>query len=49
MSIPMVMITQKELDDLREDAKFLNALYETGVDNWDGYSEACRLVREEEE
>jgi hypothetical protein len=28
-----------------EELKILDALYAAGVDNWDGYSEAMRLMR----
>jgi len=30
--------------ELEEDAQFLGALQAMGVDNWDGYDEACELL-----
>lgn len=41
-----VLIDAGELEDLVNDAKFLNALYAAGVDNWEGYSEAQELLEE---
>lgn len=38
----MVSISKKELESLREDSAMLAALEAAGVDNWEGYSIACR-------
>lgn len=37
---------ETELDQALKDQQFLSALECAGVDNWDGYDEAKRLVRE---
>ena len=42
-----VTITKKEYDRLVEESDMLNDLRDAGVDNWDGYSEAMRIYREE--
>lgn len=39
-------LTESELRSLIEDATFLNCLLQTGVDNWQGYEEACDLHNE---
>lgn len=42
-----ITITKKEYDQLLKDSRFLNALEEYGVDNWDGYGDAFRSLKEE--
>lgn len=42
-----IEIDKKEYDELVSDQKFLNALFLAGVDNWDGYEEAQRILEEE--
>ena len=44
-----VTISRKEYDQLQKDADMLNALEAGGVDNWEGYSEAHRYLREQAE
>ena len=44
----MVTITQREYDSLVEDAKFLQALQDAGVDNWEGYHYAQKSVDDDE-
>jgi len=36
-----ITISKEEYDQLRKDSDFLAALHSAGVDNWEGYSEAC--------
>ena len=43
-----VTISKKEYEQLLEDSKFLQALRDSGVDNWEGYSEAYRILAEDE-
>jgi len=42
-----VTISLSEYLSLQEDSDFLNCLRMTGVDNWEGYSEAQKRYREE--
>lgn len=42
-----VVITKKEYDSLLDDSLFLDSLRAAGVDNWEGYSYACEIFREE--
>lgn len=44
----VVTIGAEELHDLRQEARKLRALEEAGVDNWEGYSHAMRILRGEE-
>ena len=44
-----VLVDIEELDRLRDDSDFLNALRNNGVDNWCGYDEALREYCEEKE
>lgn len=37
--VETVTITKKEYLQLLEDSKFLNKLYQAGVDNWEGYED----------
>lgn len=46
MENEMISISKKEYKELLEDSIFLSFLQEAGVDNWDGYSEACKLEEE---
>jgi len=39
-----VTITKLEYDELIEDRKFLNALRMAGVDNWEGYDYALKIL-----
>lgn len=43
-----ITISKKEYDRLLADSNFLSALETVGVDNWEGYSEARKMLREEE-
>lgn len=42
----MVSITEKEYKQLKEDSNFLDCLRAAGVDNWEGYEEAQRMLNE---
>lgn len=42
-----ITILQIEYDRLRKSELFLEYLNAVGVDNWEGYSEACRLFEED--
>lgn len=42
-----VVISKEEYESLLEDSLFLEALQGAGVDNWEGYSYACEIFREE--
>ena len=44
-----VTISRKEYDQLKKDTDMLNALKACVVDNWEGYSEAHKYLREQEE
>lgn len=44
MTEKTVTITQEQFDRLVADASFLDALEALGVDNWDGYGDARRMV-----
>ena len=46
---PTVTISKAIYDQLCEDQRFLSALRAAGVDNWEGYSEACRALGDDEE
>lgn len=45
----MVTITEKEYNRLLSDSRFLQALQEAGVDNWDGYSDAQEFLDDMDE
>ena len=47
MEEEMVTITNKEYNQLLEDSEWLYYLKAAGVDNWEGYSYAAKLQREE--
>lgn len=40
--IEMVYVSAAEYRRLQADSAFLQRLHDAGVDNWDGYAEACR-------
>ncbi len=42
-----IVIKSREYKTLQEESRFLGALEECGVDNWNGYSDACALCKEE--
>lgn len=44
-----IVITREEYDSLLEDSEKLAALEAQGVDNWDGYDEAMKSLRDNEE
>lgn len=48
MTKQMVTIPKAEYDQLIKDSKFLDALRGCGVDNWDGYDDACAMMEEGE-
>lgn len=43
-----ITISLKEWNDLIDDSNFLNALRAAGVDNWDGYYFARKMLEEDE-
>lgn len=49
MEIEFVTITTEEYNTLYEAQRTLDALRWEGVENWEGYSKAMRLLAEEEE
>ena len=44
-----VTILRRVYDQLQKDAHMLNALEACGVDNWEGYSDAHKYLREQQE
>ncbi len=48
MNEETVTISKKEYESLLEDRKWLQALQNAGVDNWEGYDYACELMNEDE-
>lgn len=48
MTDETITIPLAQYNSLVEDAKFLDALNAAGVDNWEGYSEAYRILEGEE-
>ena len=44
-----ITISLEEYNTLKNEAEFLSCLEACGVDNWDGYSDACEMMEEEEE
>ena len=46
MTEETVTILKSEYDQLIKDSNFLECLRGAGVDNWDGYSFACEMMRE---
>ena len=42
----MIEIDEKEYKQLKEAQQRLEALEEAGVDNWEGYGFACRIMQE---
>lgn len=49
MNEETVTISKKEYQSLLEDSKWLQALENAGVDNWEGYDYARELFNEDEE
>jgi hypothetical protein len=49
MDVENVILTKEEYESLLEDSLFLEALQSAGVDNWEGYSYACEIFREDKE
>ncbi len=45
----LVTISQEELDEMKDELTFLEALRAAGVDNWDGYDYAQELYKEMKE
>ena len=39
-----ICVTKSQYESLLEDSKFLEALRQAGVDNWDGYSYAFEIM-----
>ena len=48
MTDETVTISKKEYESLVEDRKWLQALENAGVDNWEGYDYARELMNEDE-
>lgn len=44
-----ITITEKEYNQLIQDQEFLQALQVVGVDNWEGYGEARKMMRGNDE
>lgn len=42
------LILDEDLEKLEDDSYFLNCLDMAGVDNWDGYSEAQKMMYNDE-
>lgn len=49
MSEETVTILKSVYKRLLQDSHFLDALRSCGVDNWEGYSDACQMVEEDGE
>jgi hypothetical protein len=45
----IIVLSTKEYESLQEDREFLSCLEACGVDNWNGYSDACDMMQAEEE
>lgn len=43
----IVEISRHRLAELEACAEFLEALYTLGVDNWEGYDEACAMYEDD--
>lgn len=48
MAKEMVTITKEEYENLKENEAMLLALESAGVDNWEGYSHALKILDGEE-
>ena len=48
MSKETVTMSKKEYEQLKHDSWFLVCLMQCGVDNWDGWDDACEMLRETE-
>lgn len=42
----IVMVQEKQYHELLERDRWLSALEAAGVDNWDGWDEACEILKE---
>lgn len=42
-----MVISKLEYQTLKNDSDFLEALHDLGVDNWQGYSDAWRIIEGE--
>jgi hypothetical protein len=40
---------EKQIEEYDEDIQFLDCLRACGVDNWEGYDEALKMMRENDE
>lgn len=49
MSKETITILTSAYKQLVKDSHFLDALHACGVDNWEGYAEACQMMEKEEE
>jgi hypothetical protein len=47
MSEKTITLSQNYYDQLQRDSEFLECLYSAGVDNWDGYEEAQKMMYED--
>jgi hypothetical protein len=45
-TVEIVTLTKQEYDNLMDEINFLNCLRQAGVDNWEGYSDACEMYAE---
>lgn len=48
-NVNTITITQEEYNDLLEHKAWAYCLDSAGVDNWEGYEEACEMFREYKE
>jgi len=46
MEEEMITITKRQYDALLDESAFLDCLRACGVDNWEGYSDACEMMSE---
>lgn len=44
-----ITISKSQYEELLSDSKFLDCLRAAGVDNWEGYGDACQQFQEENE
>lgn len=44
-----ITITVSEYNSLVKDSEFLSCLEACGVDNWNGYGDACKMLEEDSE
>lgn len=43
-----ILVPRSEYEKYKKDSRFLSKLFMAGVDNWDGYSEACEADEKED-